>query len=171
MPNSAKKAALLRDLEFASSCSFGILAIGHRGSRENNLNNLKAVGAIILTLAAPLTASAQKDWVTVASTDKATWDVKAGSLEESKTKAGIPIALVIGRITTSTTNQIDLYKWYVSFDDCARKMGTFVTLGIDGSYKFEIEFVVGSGNVASAVAGSICSAYEYNVNERDKKGI
>jgi hypothetical protein len=134
-------------------------------------SDLKAITALLLGAVVSISANAQEDWLNVASTDKAKWDIKAGSLEESKTKGGIQIAVVIGRVTNSPDNQIDLYKWYVSYEDCGRRMGKFVSLGIDGSYKFENEFVVGSGNVASVVAASICSAYSYRVNERDKKGI
>ena len=116
---------------------------------------------------------AESEWVNIAaSSDYNTeWDALAGSLEFSKTKGGTPIALLVGRVTTKNTSKIELYKWYVSSADCKRKMGKIVSLGIDGDFKFENDFVFGSGNIATSMAESVCGAAEYNLRETNNKGL
>jgi hypothetical protein len=117
------------------------------------------------------TAYAQDDWIRIAESDKGVWHVKPGSLEISKTKGQVPVVVVIGRISDKDTKQISLYKWYVSLADCKRQLGKVVTLNVDGTYAFENDFVFSSGNIASAMAESICGAYSYQVNYREKKGL
>jgi len=117
------------------------------------------------------TALAQTDWIPIAGTDDKVWHVKPGSLEISQTKGQTPIAVVIGRTGDKKTRQIQVYKWYVSLADCQRELGKVVSLNVDGSYAFENDFVFSSGNVASAMAESICGAYFYQVKYREKKGM
>ena len=100
-----------------------------------------------------------------------TWEVKPGSLELSKTKGQVPIVVVVGRVSNQSSRQITLSKWYVSIKDCEREMGKVVTLNLDGQYRFENDFVFGGGNVATAMAESICGAYTYQVNTRNRKGL
>jgi hypothetical protein len=116
-------------------------------------------------------ASAQTDWIKIAEADETSWYVKPGSLEVAKTKGQVPIVVVIGRVVDSETKQVNLYKWYVSIADCQRELGKVVSLKIDGAYSFENDFVFGSGNVASAMAQSICGAYAFQVKNRDNKGL
>lgn len=114
---------------------------------------------------------AQTEWVNIGETDTSVWDIQAGSLEESKTKAGIPIVVVVGRVSTKSTKNIDVRKWYVSIEDCDRKMGKIVTLDVDGKYRHETDVVFGAGSIGSMVAEMICGAYMQRIDERDKKGI
>lgn len=116
-------------------------------------------------------ARAQSDWVNIGDTDDSLFDIQAGSLEELRTKGGTPIAAVVGRATTKASKTIDIRKWYVSIEDCERKMGKLVTLDVDGKYRFENDFVFGAGSVASSLAAAICGAYKQRVEERSKKGI
>ena len=116
-------------------------------------------------------ALAQSDWIRIAETDDTTWDVKPGSFEVGKTKGQAPIAVVVGRTTDNSSKRIRVYKWYVSLDDCNREMGKVVSLNVDGTYVFENDFVFGSGNIAAAMAQSICGAYTYQVKMRDKKSL
>ncbi|MGR6035706.1 MAG: hypothetical protein ACU4EQ_00655 [Candidatus Nitrosoglobus sp.] len=53
-------------------------------------------------------------------------DVKAGSLEISQTRAEVPIAVVIGRITNTGSNNVSLFKWYVPLKDCVAESGIVV---------------------------------------------
>lgn len=115
---------------------------------------------------------AQADWINIASKkDGMKWAVQPGSLEFSQTKGGTSIAVVIGRVTDPKTSTVSLYKWYVSASDCTRQMGKVVSLDISGEYKFENDFVFGSGNIASSMAEVICAAAEYRISEKVKKGL
>ena len=128
------------------------------------------VGALLIFgLSASVTA--QTEWVNVASSDTAEYDIQAGSLEELNTKGGIPIATVIGRTTRKSTKRIELSKWYVSFKDCDRTLGKIVTLDVDGKYQFESDFVFGGGNIASALSEMICGSLKKRVEAREQKGI
>lgn len=118
-------------------------------------------------------ALAQSNWVFIAENKQgsSTWEFQPGSLEFSKTRGGINIAVVTGRVTNKSTSQVDLNKWYVSANDCDKKMGQLVALNISGDFKHENDFVFGSGNIATALAEAICDAANYRMNENKKKGI
>ena len=118
-----------------------------------------------------LGAISQEKWINVASSDDSSWEVQPRSLEETKTKGGNEIAAVVGRIANKKTKKVELRKWYVSIEDCDRKMGKLVTLDIDGKFQFENDFVFGAGTIATSVAEGICGGYEYRVQAKDKKGI
>ena len=133
---------------------------------------VKKIIAITIALSISAFAYAQTDWITIAATDDGMkWDVQPGSLEFSKTVGGTSIAVVIGKVSDAKTGKINLYKWYVSANDCQTKMGKVVSLGISGEYIFENDFVFGSGNVASSMAEAICNAADYVINERAKKSL
>ena len=125
---------------------------------------------IIILFAFAYPVHATNEWIDIAennSGDK--WSIKAGSLEISKTKAGTPVAVVIGRIIGINENQVQLYKWYVPLKDCAQESGVVIALNISGEYKFENDFAFKSGNVASAMAESICGAASKRAeNQRNK---
>ena len=135
------------------------------------LINMKKVPVLIPLLLGASIAFGQSEWVSVASTDDMEWEFRSGSFEETVTKGGESIFVALGRVTGKIDKKIDLRKSYVSVRDCARKMGKVVTLGIDGSFRFENDFVFGGGNVASAMAEFLCGVQEYRVKNREKKGI
>lgn len=132
---------------------------------------MKRILIVLFALVAVGFSAAQTDWVNIGDTDDSVWDIQSGSLEESRTKGGTSIVAVVGRVTTKASKQIDVRKWYVSVDDCERKMGKLVTLDIEGKYKYENEIVFGAGSIGSSVAEMICGAYKQRVDERAKKGI
>ena len=105
---------------------------------------------VFLTLSLPLLAD--ESWIYIASSAESIWYGQPGSFEEVNTKAGVPIAAILGKIQNTKTSHIDLYKWYVSLSDCERNLGKLVTLDIDGNYRFDNDYVKGSGNVASQIA-------------------
>ena len=131
--------------------------------------------ALLITAIIPFVSTsslAESEWVNIAmSNDKSEWDALAGSLEFSKTKGGTAIAIVVGRVKDKKTSQIELYKWYVSAADCKREMGKIVSLGIDGDFKFENDFVFGSGSIGTAMAEVVCGAAEHNIREAKNKGL
>ena len=115
---------------------------------------------------------AESGWVDIAThPDGSVWSAKSGSLEFSKTKGETPIAIVVGRVSNSKTSKIDLYKWYVSGTDCAGEMGKVVSLNISGEYLFENDFVFGAGNIAAAMAESICGAAQYQIKAIKDKSL
>lgn len=117
-------------------------------------------------------ASAEDGWVPIAeSKDGGTWDVKSGSLEFSQTKAEVPIAVVIGRISNKRSPSIALYKWYVPIKDCVKENGIVVSLNMSGEYIFENDFVFGSGNIASAMAEAICGAASHQIKNATDKSM
>ncbi|MDM1715571.1 hypothetical protein [Thiopseudomonas alkaliphila] len=118
-------------------------------------------------------ALAQSDWINIASLpgDSKKLDVQPGSFEFSKTKGGTPIAVVVGKITDTKSANISLYKWYVSLEDCQRKMGKVVSLNVNGEFAFENDFVFGSGSIATVMAETICGVAEFSLAEKKKKSL
>ena len=116
-------------------------------------------------------AYAQQDWFAVAGTDESTWEVQNGSFEEVQTKGGELIAVVISRVTNKSTKRIDLRKTYVSLASCEKKMGKVVTLDLDGKFRYENDFLLGGGTVASGLAEFICEVHSIRVKAAEKKGI
>lgn len=133
---------------------------------------MKNLLAIAITLCASTYAYAQAEWIDIASHNDGTkWAVQAGSLELSKTKGGVSIAVVVGRISNPNTSSITLNKWYASASDCSKKMGKIVTLDVGGDYKYENDFVIGAGNIASSIAEAICGAADYRIKEKNAKSL
>ena len=115
--------------------------------------------------------TAQDKWLNIANSDESSWDFQPKSLDEVSTRAGVDVAVVVGRVVNNKTKKIDLRKWYVSVSDCGRQMGSVVALDVNGNYQYENDFVFGSGTIATALAEAICSAYTYRVKNRNEKGI
>lgn len=102
-------------------------------------------------------AAAQDDvWISVGRTDKAAWQVKAGSAAVTEVQ-GVPVVVVVGRMTVQATSRTTVYKWYVSVSDCERGMGQVVALTLDDRYQFRQPFVYGDDSVASGLARHICA--------------
>lgn len=120
------------------------------------------------TLLSILWATAQSaDWIELASTDKSVWEGRAGTRAFSTTRGGKKIVAAEGRVTSKQTNQITFSKWYVEVDHCRAGYGKVVTVSMDGDFKFDNEFVLNGGTVASSLAEMLC----YAVAEADKRGI
>ena len=82
---------------------------------------------LLVTAFGSQSAFAQTDWVRVASSKSSggIWEGKPSSLEYSKTKAGVPIIVVVGRKSNTTKQEVSLHKWYVTADDCRNKKGNY----------------------------------------------
>ncbi|WP_370305728.1 hypothetical protein [Sinimarinibacterium flocculans] len=127
---------------------------------------------IFFQLALSTAVNADDGWVTVAaSNDGTTWQAKSGSLEFTQTKGSTPIVVVTGRVTEKSGSRITVEKWYVPVSDCVKEQGTIVTLSISGEFKYENDFVFGSGNVASGMAELICGAAKQKAIEANNKGL
>jgi hypothetical protein len=113
---------------------------------------------LLATTFASQTALAQTDWVKVASSKSSggVWEGKSSSLDYSKTKAGVPIIVVVGRKSDTTTQAVSLHKWYVTVDDCRSKKGKVVTLKVTGEFEFENDFAFGGDTVATSLAEFVC---------------
>lgn len=134
---------------------------------------MKKIAIAILMIASTNITSAETGWIHVASSknNDSKWEAQKGSFEFSKTKNGTPIAVVVGKVTDNKTSNIDLYKWYVSATDCAKKMGKVVSTKVSGEFDFENDFVFGGGNISSAMAEFICSVADYVTSENNKKSL
>jgi hypothetical protein len=91
----------------------------------------------------------------VGRTDKTTWHVKAGSATVTELQ-GVPVVLVVGRITVHATSRMTVYKWYVSINDCERGMGQVVVLDTSDAYRYKQAFLFGDDSAASGLARHIC---------------
>ncbi|MBL0718356.1 hypothetical protein JI742_00490 [Piscinibacter sp. Jin2] len=129
------------------------------------------IASFVLMLLLSCAAHSQQAWLEVAKNDDGIWEVQNGSFEETKTKGGEAIAIVVSRVTNRSTNRIDLRKSYVTLSACERRMGKIVTLDLDGKFRFENDFVVGGETIASAVAEFICEVYSIRAKEAEKKWV
>ncbi|MFV3380353.1 MULTISPECIES: hypothetical protein [Pseudomonas] len=128
------------------------------------------VSAIALFLS--FSASAGGDWISLdESKEGFKWEAKPGSFEFSTNRNKVSIAVIAGRVVSSKSSDIDLYKWYVSAADCSKKMGKLVSLGVDGEYQFDNDFMYGSGNVASSIAEFICAVADHNLKKAEGKSL
>ena len=129
---------------------------------------IKLLLAAIALASCSLSAYSQSEWIFVVNTsdDTVQWEAKPGSFEFSETKSGVPIAMMTGKITNKKTSTIALYKWYVSAEDCGKKMGKVVSLNVSGEFVLESDFVLGSGNVSSGLAEFICTVADYAVLDK-----
>jgi hypothetical protein len=101
-------------------------------------------------------AAAQDDiWISVGRTDKAAWQVKAGSGTVTEVQ-GAPVVVVVGRMITQATNRTTVQKWYVSVSDCERGMGQVVALTLDDRYQYRQPFVLGDESAPAGLARHIC---------------
>ena len=96
---------------------------------------------------------------------------KRGSYELTTSKAGTPIALVLGQVQDTTTKSITYSKWYVATRDCDAGLGKLVVLTVGGEYEGEVDYVAQGNNVASALGDIICSIYFSNKAEEQSKGV
>lgn len=128
------------------------------------------VSAISLILS--FSASAGPSWISLDETkDGLKWEAKPGSFELSTNRNKVSVAVIAGRVVNSKTSDIALYKWYVSAADCSKKMGKLVSLGVDGEYQFDNDFMYGSGSVASSVAEFICAVADNNIKKAEGKSL
>jgi hypothetical protein len=106
-----------------------------------------------------------QEWIPLSGTDELSWEGLTQSREIVTNKGGKQVYVLIGRVVNKKTKAITPEKWYVTTDDCENGMGKIVTLDMSGNYKYENDFLIGSGNVASSLAGMLC----YEVTKRKKE--
>lgn len=127
---------------------------------------------VVFAICAGNVVHAEEGWVRIANNDSGiVWDIKAGSLELSKTRGEVPIAVVIGRTTDPGPKKVLFYKWYVPLKDCAAESGVMVSLNMSGEYQFENDFVFNGGNIASGLAEAICGAAKQQILDASQKSI
>lgn len=111
------------------------------------------------------------DWIVTAGYESTEFSVQKGSFSVTKNKAGADVAVVTSRIVDNKTTQITLGKWYVTAADCAARQGKIVTLSLSGEYKYENDFLFGSGSIASSNAKFICDVLDLSREESRKKSL
>lgn len=128
------------------------------------------VSAISLSLSFSVFAGI--DWISLGESNGGLkWEAMPGSFEFSKNRNKSSIAVIAGRVVNSKTTDIQLYKWYVSTADCSKKMGKLVSLGVDGEYQFDSDFMYGSGSVASNIAEFICAVADNSIKKSKGKSL
>ena len=129
---------------------------------------LLAVTASTLTIAS---ANEADKWIIVGESGTDTFSIKKDSFENTTTKGGEEIAVVIGRSVSTKTKQISLEKWYVRVADCRAGCGQLATLSIDGEFRYENPWLEDGGSIASSIADVICSAHARISSEEQSKSI
>ena len=144
------------------------------------LRQKAAAVAILLTSLCPApsiavepTRSGESEWLLIAKNVDSTrlYSGKSGSFELVTTKAGTPVALILGQIEDKADNSFTYGKWYVSTSDCNAGMGKIVFLTVSGDFDRETDFVSAGNNIASVIADLICSAYRSNLERKQGKGV
>lgn len=127
--------------------------------------------ALLVSTTGLAIASDSDSWVTVDELDTDTFSIKRDSFENTTTRGGDQVAVVIGRLISKKTTQVTLVKWYVRVTDCYSGHGKLVTLSIDGEFKHENPWVEDGGNIASRIASVICMVHKRIADENNGKGI
>lgn len=126
----------------------------------------KIILAIFLTIICSCTSkpdepkheTTKAEWVTISTLNSGyKFEAKTGSLDFIQNKEGEYVAVILVRIT-DPNNSVTFLKNYVTASDCSKKMGKVVSLNLDGSFKFENDFVFGGGTGAANMAEVICGA-------------
>lgn len=115
----------------------------------------------------------QSEWIWIGENSDGTksYSGKKGSYELSSTKAGTPIALILGQIEDKKTKTVSYGKWYVATADCESGLGKLVVLKVNGDYDFETDYVGKGNNVASGIGDAICGIYLSNKRGQEGKGV
>ena len=128
----------------------------------------------VLLAVSACAAYAQEDgWyhVTTSQDGDNTYSIKLGSGERSQNRNGDPMTVVVGKNSDNKNGRINIYKWYVTDADCTQEYGNLVALKVDGTFDFETPFAIGSNNIASGIAETICSVTANENNKAAGKGI
>lgn len=114
--------------------------------------------ALLLSMSiCPIANAADNEWVTAATgADDILWQIRAGSLQFESNREDEPIASVVGRAVDA--DEISVFKWYVSAEDCSNRSGSLVILNLDGELIGEHDYVEGEESIVSTVASLICKA-------------
>lgn len=121
---------------------------------------LAFVGLIGLSVHGAASAAQASPWIEVSRAQNLVYEARSGSLEYSvteKTKEPI-IALTVRVRDLRPGGAITFEKNYVRAIDCANGRGNVVTTDLDGRARFQTEFMLQGGSVASQIAEIICAA-------------
>ena len=123
---------------------------------------MKSLFTTIGLIVATANVSAAESWVKVSESKETVYDVKAGSLERTATDRGNePIIAFLVRSKDKKSGTTEFEKNYVKLSDCKVGYGKLVTTDLNGKAKYSSDFVLDGGNVASTLAGTLCSLAVY----------
>lgn len=129
---------------------------------------VKLLMALIISLPiSSANAATGSEWIVLASANTMKWEGRAGSWTQSKNNAGQAVAVASGRVTDSKTSEITFERWYVPVTACRAQSGKITTTDMAGNFKYDNDFVLQGGNVASSIADMLCSFVIAN----DGKGL
>lgn len=114
----------------------------------------------IIIIASSTPSLANERWHHITSSKDASdeYSIKPDSSVRDTNKNDEKITIVVGKSTNKKTNQVELFKWYVTDVDCKKEYGNLVVLDLNGEFKYEASFAKGAGTVASVLAEVICDA-------------
>lgn len=128
-------------------------------------NSIKLLCALLFILNSSLSfAENETDWVVV-STKKDKISIKKGSFDFINIKNGDFAASVIGKIKVEKNSAVLFYQWYVTVNDCGKKMGSLVALNTSGKFLDEYDFIFGGENNSSNIAEIVCGIAEEYITD------
>lgn len=99
-----------------------------------------------------------QDWVPLSQGGGNSYDVKAGSVEYTLTEGGRePIVAFIVRVRNASKATVEFEKNYVRLSHCEQGFGKLVTTDLNGRAKYDNDFILNGGNIASTIAEMLCS--------------
>jgi len=123
---------------------------------------MKTIFSTIGLLVVATNVVAADSWIKVSESKETVFDVKAGSLERTVTdRSNEPIIAFLVRAKDKKSGTTEFEKNYVKLSDCKVGYGKLVTTDLNGKAKYSSDFVLEGGNVASTLAGTLCSLATY----------
>ena len=101
-------------------------------------------------------AIADENWTLITTGDTKIFEARIGSLQHVYTGLGEPAAIILCRVIDIATKNVKFARYYVRFADCRAGFGKVGEADLSNRALSEADFVFDGGNVASAIAQTIC---------------
>lgn len=124
---------------------------------------------LLVTLFVALASSAfaqSSDWVEIGQSRDITILFKKGTGERGRNRAGDHFTSFIGQWVDKSTSKIDILKFYVTDQDCARGYGELTMLTLNNQVFHRQDIALNGGSVASIVATTICQVTSNGVQDQ-----
>lgn len=112
---------------------------------------------LMAVFAIPTFAQPNSQWVEAAFNDQVQILFRKGSVERITNTGGEKATSVIGQWINKRTKEINLIRFYVTDDDCARGYGVTTLLDMQGKHLTSSDMILGGNSIASNLADVICS--------------
>lgn len=106
---------------------------------------------------------AQGSWVQVSRSSTQVWEARAGSFEYSLTESTRePIVAMVVRVRDINGGRVEFERNYVRLSHCRAGFGKLVATDLNGRAKYDNDFILDGGNVASSIAETLCALARTN---------